>query len=146
MKRAALILQVFLFLASPIIPEAQRGRVQIENGTLVTDTGSLLRGAFASFDVGNGLATRDQVRTIKDLGLNCVHLYAEAPGLGKAGYNAARVDELVKWTREESLYVVITMAGWSAKNKADSGFPEAFWAFYAPRYKNETHVVYEICN
>ena len=144
-----LYLQIILLLVTPCSIHAQRGRVQMQDGTLVTDKGNLLRGAFVSLDnPWSSMPDREQVSNIRQLGLNTIHVYAEHPYDAseenpQPGYNMEDIDSLVKWTSEDSLYLVLTMAGWSP---AKDSFVYEFWDIYSERYKDETHVIYEICN
>jgi aryl-phospho-beta-D-glucosidase BglC (GH1 family) len=135
---------------------AQRGRVQIKDGTLVTDSGTLLRGAHTDTHdeslQSDSWVTYENIRKMKDYGLNSIRLYTESPWRGDtAGYRSAFVDSVVKWTRQENMYVILVWAGWTNNETTheDSiahNFHRNFWRFYAPRYKDETHVIYEICS
>jgi hypothetical protein len=64
-----------------------------------------------------------------------------------AGYNSALADTLVQRTRDAGLYLIITIG-----NNGENGtihsmdFSTDFWDFYGPRYKNESHVIYEAHN
>ena len=133
----------------PTIVNKARGRVQVHNGTVVTDKGTLLRGAFVGLDnPWMSMPSREQLSGIKQLGLNTIHVYAENPFDSseenpQPGYNMDEVDSLVKWTAEDSLYLVLTMAGY---NPSIDPFVYQFWDIYSERYKDETHVIYEICN
>ena len=145
------ILVIFLlgFLLTNL--NAQRGRVQVQNGTLVTDQGTLLRGIYVALDnSSDDMPQRDMIPMIRDLGLNTIHLYAENfwdPNQTNPGYNIDKVDSLVKWTASDSLYMIITFAG-GFDMEADSiiDFMKACWEIYAERYKDETHLVFEIYN
>jgi hypothetical protein len=138
-----LFLHTLLLLTILSSVQAQRGRVQIQNGTLVTDRGTLIRGAYVD---PNNMPTKEEVSAIKNLGLNCIHLYAENPWddeTQEPGYNQDEVDSLVKWTADNSLYLILTMVGWTPEKDS---FVYDFWSLYAERYKDETHVIFEICN
>ncbi len=130
---------------------AQRGR-PINNGvTFVADNGRLLRGPFASTEWGNP-PPQANIAAIKELGCNAVHLYGEVfspeyPVSGNVpGYAAARIDQMVQMTRDLGLYLVITIGNGAANGSFNRQYVLDFWNFYAPRYKNETHVLYEIQN
>jgi Cellulase (glycosyl hydrolase family 5) len=142
----------------------QRGRPTIQGTTLVTDTGHLLRGAIWSTDYApEGQYTAPPEADIAALashGINAVHLYAEAyrqpgfvyPGTTQAqqpytaGSRAGEVDKVVAYTRKYGLYCVITIGNGFNPANYNATWAKQFWAFYAPRYANETHVVYEIQN
>jgi hypothetical protein len=139
--------QTFLFLVISINIHAQRGRVQIQDGTLVTDNGTLLRGAYHSTDVSETPPSRVYIDALKGFGLNTLHVYGECPEFNTVGEKVAMIDSLVEWTREDSLYMILTIGGGFTMNgQFDSAFVMDFWNIYAPRYKDETHLIYEICN
>jgi MYXO-CTERM domain-containing protein len=127
---------------------ATRGRPKVANNTIVTDTGSLIRGARVSLDIWDETPTQADVDTMKNSrGLNAFHIYAEYPGSNKAaGYNVDKVDKVVDMADTSDLYVVLTIGSGGANGSFTGSFVTAFWAFYAPRYKDKTHVIYEVCN
>lgn len=142
-----LILQTLLFLTISISINAQRSRVQIQDGTLVTDRGTLLHGAYISTDYLNYIPTEDEISAIKELGLNCVHLYAECAAVTESpGHNYVAVDSIINMTERDSLYLVLTIGNCGDEGSFDSSFVNDFWKYYAPRYKDKTHVIYEIMN
>jgi len=140
------LLHLLIILALTGFSQIPRGRVQIKNGTLVSDSGTLLRGAYISTDISPTLPLKSDLKKLKNLGFNCIHLYAECPQYMKPGDSAILVDSIVKWTRNESLYLILNIGGCHQNGQFDLTFVKDFWNFYAPRYKDETHVVYEICN
>lgn len=135
---------LLFFLLSAHVAHAARGRPQINAAgtTFVADNGNLLRGAIISTETGVVPALAD-VQAIKTRGLNTIHCYAERSDYGyAAGAKAAALDQVVQMTRDNNLYLVITIGG----GGVNADFIEDFWTFYAPRYQNETHVLYEIQN
>jgi hypothetical protein len=125
---------------------AERGRPHVNptHSTLVADNGNLLRGIFVTTEDG-GLPSRERLQAIKNYGFNAVHCYAECAADGNpAGTQSAALDKLVQWTREDGLYLIITIGNCEAP--IDAKFNAAFWKFYAGRYANEKHVIYEIQN
>jgi len=137
-----------LLVAFPTTALATRGRVKITNNTLVTDKGSLIRGARVSLDIWDETPIQAEVDTMKNSrGLNAFHIYAEYPGSNKpAGYNSAKVDKVVDMADKSDLYVVLTIGSGGGNGTFNGSFVTAFWDYYAPRYKDKTHVIYEICN
>ncbi|HEX7654509.1 MAG TPA: cellulase family glycosylhydrolase, partial [Verrucomicrobiae bacterium] len=117
--------------------EAARGRPVLNAGksTFVSDTGTLLRGMIC----GSNPAAIPQTT---NYGCNAVHLYAESAGGAAAGYNSNLVDSVVTMTRTNGMYLIITIGG----GGVNLNFATNFWNFYAGRYANETHVLYEIQN
>ncbi len=145
MKRTFIIaLSLFVIYSNNV--NAQRQRVQIKNGTIVTDEQTLLRGVYIETAYTSQLPSRAEIRKIKELGLNCIHLYAECPELQTAGDRSDLVDILVDWTEQDSLYLILNIGGCAYNGAYDSTFVYDFWKFYAPRYKNKTHLIYEIVN
>ena len=142
-----LILVILMLINSLTFSQTPRARVKIQDGTLVTDRGTLLRGAFISTDNSDYIPTEDEIASIKELGLNSIHLYAECAALGdSAGQKYILVDSIVNMTERDSLYLVITIGGCGEEGSFNSSFVNNFWKFYAPRYKDRTHVIYEIMN
>jgi hypothetical protein len=142
-----LFIQILLIVSCTVYSQTPRGRAQIKDETLVTDRGTLLRGAFVSTDIVETLPLKTDVSNIKNLGLNCIHLYAECPEFqNHGGERATLVDSIVKWTREDSLYLILTIGGCNKNGQFNLTFVKEFWNFYAPRYKDETHVIFEIVN
>lgn len=130
-----------------ILSQTTRGRVKIHDGTLVTDRGTLLRGAIISTDNSDYIPSEEEIISIKKLGLNSIHLYAECTANSdSAGQKYVAVDSIVNMTERDSLYLVITIGGCGEEGTFDSTFVNEFWNFYAPRYKDKTHVIYEIMN
>jgi len=132
-----------------------RGRVTNNGTTIISDWGTLLRGACWALDMIKHTPPREDLAAIKLCGVNCLHVYFErydAPyGNGGAGYNLDPMDTIVEWCRQESLYVIMTIGGsitgnWSEAKWADVNAIKAIWEIYAPRYADQTHVIYEIKN
>jgi MYXO-CTERM domain-containing protein len=137
-----------ILLAFSTTASATRGRVKVANNTIVTDRGTLIRGARVSLDIWDETPSQADIDTMKNSrGLNAFHIYAEYPGGGKSGgYNAAKVDKVVDLADTNDLYVVLTIGSGGGNGSFNQSFVTSFWNFYAPRYKDRTHVVYEVCN
>ena len=90
---------------------ATRGRVKIANNTIVTDWGTLIRGARVSLDIWDETPSQSDITTMKNSrGLNAFHIYAEYAGSNKpGGYNVAKVDKVVDMADENDLYVVLNI-------------------------------------
>ena len=126
---------------------AARGRVQVSNNTIKTDWGTLSRGARCYLDIWDETHSQSDIDAMKNRGLNAIHIYAEFPGSGQAGgYNSAKVDNVVNLADQNGLYVILTIGSGGDNGSYNSTFIQQFWNFYAPRYKDRTHVVYELCN
>jgi hypothetical protein len=135
-----------LFIPVCIYAQKGRDRVSIQNGTIVTDRGTLLRGAYISTDYTNTIASKSEISAIKNLGLNCIHLYAECSQFQEPGDRVLLVDSVINMAEEDSLYVIMTIGGCDQNGQFDSAFVYDFWNFYAPRYADKTHVIFEIMN
>lgn len=131
-----------------------RGRptLNADRTTFVADNGQLLRGPYTSSEWGNP-APADQIANMKNLGFNAVHLYGECydinyPALGSTapGYAASRIDSVVAATRDAGLYLILTIGNGANNGNHNSEYVVDFWDFYAARYANETHVLFEIQN
>ncbi len=70
-------------------------------------------------------------------------MYGEKNDDKPVGYEVAHIDSIVEWCRQESLYVVLTFGNSHLTSHAKV---LEFWRFYAPRYKDMTHVAYEAKN
>ena len=148
---------VFVVLIISHRTEAQltvpRGRPHLNAArtTFVADNGQDLRGPFTSTE-WTGAVPAQNIANIKNLGFNAVHLYAEDfntnyPASGSApGYSAANVDAIVAATRTNGLYLIITIGNGAYNGDYNAAYITNFWKFYAPRYANETHVLFEIQN
>ena len=131
-----------------------RGRPHLNAArtTFVGDNGQNLRGPFTSTE-WTGPVPASQIASMKNLGFNAVHLYAEsfntnypAAGSQAPGYSAANVDAIVAATRTNGLYLIITIGNGANNGDYSLAWITNFWKFYAPRYANEMHVIYEIQN
>ncbi|MBD3392887.1 MAG: cellulase family glycosylhydrolase [Chitinivibrionales bacterium] len=125
---------------------AARGRVRLSETSIVSDWGTPLRGCYWSLDNNGGrLPSRGDVANIKNLGLNALHLWPECYRINTGQYTS-QTDQIVQWCAEEGLYCVICYGGCDKNTEYFYNKVTAFWRHYAPRYKDETHVVYEIQN
>ena len=157
MKRTKILISCILLAvfaqASELMAQMRgRPRLNAARTTFVGDNGQRLRGPYTSTE-WTAAVPYDQIAKIKDLGLNAVHLYAEvfdpnypATGSTAPGYNAAEVDKIVQRTRDLGLYLIMTIGNGANNGNHNLQWATNFWNFYAPRYANETHVIFEIHN
>jgi hypothetical protein len=131
---------------------AQRGRPHLNAArtTFVGDNGQRLRGPFTSTE---WTSASTDIAMIKGMGFNALHLYAESfdisyPSNGSTapGYSVANVDSIVAQTRTNGLYLIMTIGNGAWNGNYNSAYITNFWKFYAARYANETHVLFEIQN
>ena len=142
---------------------AVRGRPHLDTtlgfNVLLSDNDTLLRGVSLSFDGGDPYGSQTPVLPSQvqldalatDYGLNTVHLYLEGDSTGSKavnsiGYNAADCDTLVQRCANADLYMIITIGCNGENGTMDLAWSQDFWEFYAPRYADETHVIYEAHN
>ena len=158
--RLILAVTVMVFAAGNAWAGRKRPRLDTTLGfnVLLSDQGTLLRGVSLSWDGGDPYGTLAKVvpseATLASLktqyGLNTVHLYLEGDSSGNTnapGVNAADCDLLVQRTEAVGLYLIITI-GCNGENGTIHSLPWSldFWKFYAPRYKDHPHVLYEAHN
>lgn len=124
---------------------AARPRPVKSNGTFVTSSGALLRGVAISSDIGV-VPSETDIAKIKNLGMNTIHLYAECSSCGPVTGKVAAVDAVINAAENLGLYVILTIGNGGENGSFNLNFVNAFWNFYAPRYKDRTHVMYEIQN
>ncbi|MFZ5986646.1 MAG: carbohydrate-binding protein [Bacillota bacterium] len=150
----AFVISVLGVFPDRVHAEPQRGRPHLNAArtTFVGDNGQPLRGPYTSTE-WTSAAPYDQIARMKNLGFNAVHLYAECfdpryPNAGSTapGYASDEVDKIVQRTRELGLYLVMTIGNGANNGNHNARWAKDFWSFYAPRYANETHVLYEIHN
>jgi hypothetical protein len=138
-----------------------RKRVKQANGTLVSDAGTQLRGFGMSPDSGHNATNRGYAikrDLTRSYGLNALHVFGECWS-NTPGANMSVIDEIVALGRQHQYYVILAVGGCGddeirdefgrrihGNGAYDIKWLRKFWAIYAPRYKNETHVIYEIMN
>lgn len=155
-------LAVVLCLTDRSLDAADRGRVKILNGTVVTDDNKRLRGApmliqkRSSFDLA-WATDPDSWQLLKDNGINTVRIvfmdaYNRFRTDGKGCswspcYTNNEVlpifDDLVNLASSKGMYIIINyhdVGHYDLPNMQD------FWSKVAPRYKDRTHVIYETAN
>ncbi len=153
-------LMVMVFAGGDALAGRERPRLDTALGfnVLLTDQGTLLRGVSLSWDGGDPYGSLAKVMPSEaalaslktQFGLNTVHLYLEGDSSGNTnapGVNAADCDLLVQRTEAAGLYLIITI-GCNGENGTIHSLPWSldFWKFYAPRYKDRPHVLYEAHN
>ncbi|MHC5184615.1 MAG: cellulase family glycosylhydrolase, partial [Planctomycetota bacterium] len=152
---------IAIFLSVSGSAWAVRGRPHLDTtlgyNVLLSDNDTLLRGVSLSWDGGDPYGSQAKVipsqaqldALATDYGLNTLHLYLEADSSGNTntiGYNATDCDTLVARCDAADLYLIITIGCNGENGQMDLAWSLDFWDFYAPRYKDETHVIYEAHN
>jgi hypothetical protein len=160
------MLGIFIFFQIQVFA-VDRGRPHLDSSLgynrLLTDKNTLLRGVSLAWDGGDNVThdspaympTQDQLNALYyTYGFNSIHVYLEmdAPTppdnhMQVVGHNAAICDQLVDMASKANLYVIITIGcGNNNGNIYNMDWCLRFWNFYAPRYANRTHVIYESHN
>ncbi len=135
----------------------QRGRVKIANNTVVAENGSRLRGGPMPFDIFkkpiefNWVTDESNwVRAKVDGHLNAMRIVFFDPWRKSQGYNYGTVDEqmpiieqLVGYAKNNGMYAIINFHDVS---RYEMDFAEEFWTKVASKFKDETHVVFELLN
>jgi hypothetical protein len=124
----------------------------VAGSTIVTDTGSLLRGFTIGIDLNPDLAIPQSLfDDAANDGLNTVLVYLEN-WADVTGKNFAQADQIVAEAAKARLYVILAIGGGLPGNgHAGNGWFDiekvrSFWKLYAPRFANQTHVLYEAQN
>lgn len=125
----------------------------IRNNTIYTAKGTPIRGAFIAMDYdfpNDRMITATDIAALKQNGLNALHVYVENNYTGRpVGYQSERCDFVVEESGRQGLYVIITIGVINYEGvfrEEDIQFVMDFWEFYAERYKDKEHVIFEICN
>jgi hypothetical protein len=140
---------------------APRGRVEVVDGRLVTDMGSILRGVTSEADLGVDFepyaspeAARPLLRAFferltSELGLNALQVYLEGWDVA-TGSRAEFADVLVEESGRAGAYLLVgpgagpVRDGRGGTGWFDPAVVSAFWSFYAGRYADRTHVIYQL--
>ena len=143
------------------VASSPRGRVEVVDGRLVTDRGSPLRGVAMEADLGVDFALysdpesarpvlrRFFERLTREVGLNTFEINLEGWDV-EAGARAAFADLLVEESGHAGAYLLLGPGSGPVRDgKGGSGWFDpavvsAFWSFYAGRYAERTHVVYQV--
>ena len=150
-----------LLLATAIAHADELPRVKIADGTLVAPDGRPLRGVPFFMDIygvpdmhKNEDKYHEYFNSIfKQHDLNCVRL---GLWMGDWKYDIAgdeklreeylyAFDKTVDWCEENDIYAVVNLHI-RYKTTVDLEKAKAFWSIIAPRYKDRTHVIYELLN
>jgi len=147
MRAISLLPFVLTMALGPAPALAGRARPVVNGVTLATEVGTPLRGTHWATDVTGRVPTLQELRRIREIGGNALHLYGENFSSGTpVGSKMALIDTIVQMTRDENLFLVLTIGNGSANGSFNYDYTMGFWNLYAPRYASEPHVIYEIQN
>ena len=125
----------------------------IRNNTVYTAWGTPIRGTLSGtaseYPNDPHLKDADFNRMVNN-GYNALHLYSEGTNsIYPIGVTSAYTDYLVDLAEKYGIYVILTVGGVSGRvenYEAEMRFINEFWEFYAPRYRDRKHVIFEVCN
>ena len=124
---------------------ADRGRVKVVNGTVHSDRNTLLRGARLQLIKGYVLPDSYWHYLNATLGLNAVRYDVKTNEIGRPiEEQLPALDLAVNRAAANNLYLMIFNA--TESGTYDLAQLRRFWSVVAPRYKNRTHVFYELTN
>ncbi|MFO1146315.1 MAG: cellulase family glycosylhydrolase [Rhodospirillales bacterium] len=124
----------------------ERGRVHVAAGTVVTDEGTLLRGASMMIMKQPGYANDPSYwQAVHALGLNAVRLDVKTVQIGKTvEEQLPYLDRAIDLASQNGMYIMfktsVKPGGYDLASLMD------FWSVAAPRYRNRTNVLYELTN
>ncbi|MCA8960262.1 MAG: cellulase family glycosylhydrolase [Planctomycetes bacterium] len=146
-------------------PDGARGRPQIIGNQVRADNGVPLRGEALPYgqwnlskmyDVGWWTEMRDDfhLNTIRLIMYRPPQLWSGGPGYACTCLDLDDtvsgslttldvMDDMVQMARDLGMYVIIDYHPVGGHDDADA---TAWWSVVAPRYADETHVIYEFCN
>ena len=87
-----------------------------------------------------------------DFHLNCIRIIFKAYRWGQSNefddeylpaQTTSAIDAVVRYCEEEGIYAVLNYHEVGSLSLSQA---KEFWGLYAPRYKDKTHVLYELCN
>ncbi len=138
----------FLIVACTLSTAAavDRGRVKVMNGTVVSDRNTILRGARIQL-LKAGIVPADSYWHYLNatLGLNAVRYGVKTDELGRPiAEQLPALDLAVNRAAANNLYLMISNS--TKSGTYDLAELRAFWSVVAPRYKNRSHVFYEMTN
>lgn len=130
--------------SAPISGERQR--VHVGNGTVLTDRGTILRGASMMILARPNYSTDPAFwSSVHDLGLNAVRLDVATTKIGKTVYEQLpSLDKAVDLAAQNGMYIMFKTSEKPGTYDLDSLIE--FWSVAAPRYKNRTNVLFELTN
>ncbi len=147
------VMTIMIGSQSIAVAAGDRGRVAVKNGTVVSDQGTLLRGVTMQIDAPgqyttNAAMSPNNWKQIHDLKLNTVRfdvkLSTASGGPQTLSNQLPYLDKAVEFAAQNGLYLSIE----NTTNPGNYNLDElkSFWSVVAGRYKDRTHVFYEMTN
>ncbi len=141
---------------------ADQPRPVLSAGTIKTPSGKLIRAGVGWFSSWSGddnqmarLKNQAYYQQLKDYGNNAIRItnwdmrriaegHITSNNYAQLAQNLVpHLDEIVNLASQNDMYLIITNSNPGTYNKA---YLDAFWNQFAGRYKDRTHVIYEVCN
>ena len=142
---SALFAVMILACAVTTAQAADRGRVKVQNGTVVSDRNTILRGGRLQLVQGYVLPDSYWHFLNATLGLNAVRFGVKTGHVGRTvEQQLPSIDLAVERAAANNLYLMINNAVSSGTYDFDQ--LKEFWSAVAPRYKDRTHVFFEMTN
>lgn len=141
------LIMAFSLVAFTDASAAERGRVKVQNGTVLSDRNTILRGATMSILKGPGnSANLSYWRHMSvNLGLNAVRLGVKTGQIGRTiSQQLPYIDNAVNSAAQNKMYVMILSS--KKAGSYDMNELRAFWSVVAKRYKDRTNVLFEMSN
>lgn len=142
--------QIGILGADPV-PDAinVRNRPIVANGTLLTDTGQIMRAGRVQQGVAAAKTSAFWTRA-RALGLNTIRFGARKLSMSLSAW-LADIDAVVAAARNTRMYVMLgnpeqAAGSWGDAIAANRAISIDNWTALGPRYANETHVFYEMLN
>ena len=124
---------------------ADRGRVKVQNGTVLSDRNTLLRGVRTQLLKGYVAPNSYWRHLSADIGINAVRYGVKTNAQGRPlAQQLPALDLAVNLAGANHLYLMINNS--TKSGTYDLAALKAFWSVVAPRYKNRTHVFFEMTN
>ncbi len=147
------VIPITIGFHSIAVAAGSRGRVAVKNGTVVSDQGTLLRGVTMQIDAPgqyttNAAMSPNNCQQVHDLKLNTVRfdvkLSTASGGPQTLSNQLPYLDKAVEFAAQNGLYLSIE----NTTNPGNYNLDElkSFWSVVAGRYKDRTHVFYEMTN
>ena len=167
LRTALILVALSSSLFSINISAEMRDRVRIQGNNVVADNGKPLRGSAFFLDVfsiedmrNNESAYRNYFRSIsRDYNMNLVRVcpwvgnweYMNKTGRNSEYYDTHKrdylymMDKVVKWAEEDGIYAMVNLT-MKFGTRVELQKVKDYWNVVAPRYKDKTHVLYEVVN
>ncbi len=150
MRRSYIELLLCVFLAAGSSPFGARERVIVRNGTVLSDRGTLLRGVTMELDEpgapsSNAALDPSHWKAAHDLKLNVVRFDVKLSAAHMSLKDQLpSIDKAVNLAAQNDMYIALMNS--TRPGNHNTKELQDFWSVVAQRYKDRTHVLYEMVN